>query len=132
MAQSSETGCAIQGVGKPPGEHMAAVPVEDSDLVHETSQQRHIGDVCAPELVDMPNREIAQEIGIDLMAFIWCAALFLGIDRLNTHLRHQEWQPLAIYGVPLSSQIGGHLGPAIEGRGQILLVNKAHQMQIQR
>ena len=28
--------------------------------------------------------------------------------------------------------MGGHLGPAIEGRAQELLVNQAHQMQIQR
>ena len=60
MAQSRETECAIQGVGKLPGEHIAAVPVNDSDQVHETSQQRHIGDVCTPDLVDMPNRQIAR------------------------------------------------------------------------
>ena len=67
LAQRIETEDAVQGVGQLPGEHIAAVPVDDSNQVHEATPQRHIGDVSAPDLVDMRNWEVAQEIGIALV-----------------------------------------------------------------
>ena len=57
LTQGIETEATVEGVGKLPGEHVAAMPVDDSDQVHEATQQRHIGDVCAPDLVDMRNRQ---------------------------------------------------------------------------
>ena len=68
LAQGIETEDTVQRVGKLPGEHIATVPVNDSDQVHKATKHRHLGDVCTRDLVDMRNRQIAQEIGIELVA----------------------------------------------------------------
>ena len=85
LAQSIETENAVQGVGKLPGEHVAAVPVDDSDQVHEASQQRYIGDVCAPDLVDMRNRQIAQTDRDSAYASCPENCCFSWVDRLDAH-----------------------------------------------
>ena len=102
LAQGIETEDAVQGVGKLPGEHIAAVPVDDSNQVHEATQQRHIGDVSAPDLVDMRSRQVAQEIGIQLVLLARRTATSPGLDSLNAHQTHQPSYPLAIDGVALT------------------------------
>ena len=52
---------------KLPGEKVATAPVDNRNQVHEVAQDRQIGDVSAPDLVDMSNRQIAQQIGIAFM-----------------------------------------------------------------
>ena len=55
-----------------------------------------------------------------------------GVDGLNAHQRHQPSDSFAFDDVAKSTQMRGHLGPAIEGCAQELLVNQAHQLQVQR
>ena len=131
LTQGIETEDAVQGVGKLPSEHITAVPVDDSDQIHEATQQRHIGDVSAPDLVDMRNRQVAQKIGIALVPFSRRTAASPGVDSLNAHQTHQTSDSFAIDDIAESTQMRGHLGPAIEGCTQELLVNQAHQMQVQ-
>ena len=123
LAQSIETEDAVQGVGELPSEHVAAVPVDDSNQVHEAAQHRHIGDVSAPDLVDMRNRQVAQKIGIALVPFARRTAASPGVDGLNAHQTHQPSDSIAIDDVAKSTQMRSHLGPAIEGCAQELLVN---------
>ena len=80
----------------------------------------------------MRNRQVAQKIGIALVPFARRTAASPGVDGLNAHQTHQTSDSFAIDGVAQSTQMRGHLGPAIEGRMQELLVNQAHQMQVQR
>ena len=75
---------AVQRVGELPREHVAAVPVDDSDPVHEAPQHRHVGDVSAPDLVDMRNRQVTQEIRIELVPFVRRTAASPGVDNLNS------------------------------------------------
>ena len=81
---------AVQEFGKLPGEHVAAVPVDDSDQVHEAPQQRHIGDVCAPDLIDMDNRQVALQIGKALATLGEIVTAAPWVDRLNTHQPHSR------------------------------------------
>ena len=79
----------------------------------------------------MRNRQVAQEIGIARVSFVWRTAASPGVDRLNVHQPHQPSDPFAIDGVAESTQMRGHLGPAIEGRALKLLVYQAYQALIQ-
>ena len=57
----------------------------------------------------------------------------LGIDRLQSHQAHQSLHALMIDLVAgFSVQAGRHLWHAIKRRAQILLVDQAHQMQVER
>ena len=131
LAQGIETEDTVLGVGKLPGEHIATVPVDDSDQVHEATKHRYVGDVCAPDLVDVGNRQVAQKIRIELVSLARRTAASPGVDSLNVHHTHQPSDPLAIDGVAQPAQRGGHLAPAIKGGAQKLLVNQAHQLQVQ-
>ena len=95
LTQSIETEDAVQSVGKLPSEHITTVPVDNSNQVHEAPQQRHLGDVCAPDLVDMRNRQVAQKIGIALVPFARRTAASPGVDSLNAHQAHQSSRSLA-------------------------------------
>ena len=75
------------------------MPVDDSNQVHEATQQRHIGDVSAPDLVDMRNRQVAQQIGIALVSLAGRTAASPGVDSLNAHQTHQPSDSFAIDGV---------------------------------
>ena len=108
------------------------MPVDDSGQVHEAAQYRHIGDVSAPDLVDMRNRQIAQEIGIAFMPLAQRITASPGVDRMNAHKTHQPSDPFATDRVAQPAGISNYLAPAIEGRAQVLLINQAHQMQVQR
>ena len=77
-AQGIETEDAVLGVGKRPSEHIATVPVDDCDQVHEATKHRYIGDVSAPDLVDMRNRQIAQKTGIELVSLAGEPLLLMG------------------------------------------------------
>ena len=123
LAQGIETEDAVQGVGELSGEHVAAVPVDDCDQVHEAAQHRHIGDVSAPDLVDMRNRQIAQQIRIAFVPLARRTAASPGVDGLNAHQTHQPSNSFAIDSVTQPTQKDDHLAPAIEGCAQVLLVN---------
>jgi len=66
---------------------------------HEASQQRHIGDVCAPDLVDKRNRQIAHQIGIAFILLAQRAAASIVVDVSNAHQTHQPSGPSATDGI---------------------------------
>lgn len=128
--QDHEAEARIQSVRQLPGEHAAAVPVEDGDQIEKTAPHWHIGDVCALDLVGPHNGQVAQQIGIALRHCSRLAQPRLGIDRLQAYLPQEPTNPLVIDGVPLLLQPGGHTANAVEGRPRILLVQQAHQRQV--
>ena len=64
--------------------------------VHEATQHRHIGDVSPLDLVDMRNRQVTQEIRIELVSFVRRIAAATGVDSLNSHQTHQPFDLFAI------------------------------------
>jgi len=55
LLQSIDTEVRVHGVGYPPGQHLAAVPVDNGDQVHEAPDQRDITDVSCSNLVGAIN-----------------------------------------------------------------------------
>ena len=66
LFQSRNTEVYLQGVGQPPSQHVAAVPVHDGHQVEETPSHGYVGDVGGPHLVDpvdlQPPEQVRQEI----------------------------------------------------------------------
>ncbi len=87
---------------------------------------------CTPHLIGACNLEASEQIGIDLVAVAGQRRLGLRIDRLHAHELHQALYPFVIDRVALASQMCGHPWPAIEWRLQVLLVDQAHQLQVER
>jgi len=54
----------VQGVGEPPGEDFAAVPVHDRYQVHKAAGHRNVGDIGRPHLVGVVDRQIAQQVSL--------------------------------------------------------------------
>ena len=55
--------------GQPPGKHPATEPVDDGDEVYKAFGHGHVRDVDRPDLVRPDHRQIAQEVGINLVAW---------------------------------------------------------------
>ena len=84
LFQSRNTEVYLQGVGQPPGQHVAAVPVPDGHQVEETPSHGYVGDVGdvgGPHLVDPvdlqpPEREIiGMDVGTSEDGAFWLAFL---------------------------------------------------------
>jgi hypothetical protein len=106
------------------------MPIHNYHQEHEPPIHGDVGDIGCPDLIGTHNGEIAQEIGIDLMARMLATGVGLGIDRLKTHLAHESLDALAVDRVPLPLQMVSHAPSSIKGRLQVLLVDQAHQLQI--
>ena len=52
---------------EPPGQDLAAEPVDDGDEIDEPPRHRHVGDVARPDLVGPRHRQVAQQVGVDLV-----------------------------------------------------------------
>ena len=63
-----QTEIGRERVGEPPGQHPATRPVEDRKQIHKASRQRDIGNIGGPDMIGPCDREVAQEIGVDLIA----------------------------------------------------------------
>ena len=66
LFQSRNTEVYLQGVGQPPGQHVAAVPVHDGHQVEETPSHGYVGDVGGPHLVDPVDLQPPEQVWIDL------------------------------------------------------------------
>ena len=53
---------------------------------------------------------------------------FLGINGLQTHSAQQALDPFVVHVVALATQLGCHLGPAVERCLGVLLIDQAHEM----
>lgn len=51
---------SVQGVRQPPGDHIAAVPINHRRQVHESAWQRHIRDIRTPHLIRTLDHHISQ------------------------------------------------------------------------
>ena len=58
----------VHGVRQPPCQHRAARPVDHRYQIEEAPPDRNVGDVGRPYLVRPIDRQVAQQIGEDLVA----------------------------------------------------------------
>lgn len=57
----------IQGIGEPPGEDLAALPIDHSGKVDKASGHWDIGDIHCPDLMGAIDGEVSQQGGVDLV-----------------------------------------------------------------
>lgn len=120
LLQRVQTEPTVERVGQMPVDHVVAEPINDRHQVHEAAQQRHIRDVGAPDLIGPRDRQLAQQVRIDLVFGIGNGRLGLRIDRLQAHETHQPSYPLAVDSIPRPPQRRQDARPAIERRLEVL------------
>ena len=130
LLQGIDTEVCVHGVGDPPGQHLAAVPVDDSDKIHEAPGQRHVAYVSCPNLVRTLDLQALEQVRVHLVPIAWNAGSGARIHRLNAHGAHQPLHPFPVDPVALVLQVDPHLARAIVRRFQVLLINQVHQIQI--
>ena len=94
----------VHRVGQPPGENRPARPVDDGDQVEKAAADRDIGDVGRPDLVWPLDRQIAQQVGINLVSRSGLGRSRLRPERFDPHPPHQPPHALAVDGKALLAQ----------------------------
>src|SRR5918994_136607 len=108
------------------------MPVHDGDQVDEASGQRNVGDIAAPHLIDLFDRQAAQQVRVLGVLGRRLAGVGTLVDGHQSHQPHQALFPLAVDGKALGSQPGRHAARPIEGPRQVLAVDQLHQPEIVR
>ena len=122
-----ETEVGGQRVGEPPCQYPATRPVQHGKQIDKATLHRDVGDVCRPHVIRASDRQMAQEIGIDLVGGMPLAGVRLAIQGLNTHAPHQRGDmPPANRMASFPQEVPQH---ASSGKwiGQMKRVNLTHQ-----
>ena len=85
LLERLHTEIRLQAIGKPPGEHLAAVPVHDRHQVHIPPGHTHVSDVGRPHLIGVIDAQVPQQIGVNPVLRVRPAGVRLGVDRLDAH-----------------------------------------------
>lgn len=120
----------VHGDRKPPGQHPAAEPVDHGREIDEASRHGDIGDVDRPDLVRPRDRQLAQEIRVDLVPWRRLRGVRAPIDRRDPHALHQcrDVQPPDVEA--LANEEVAHHPAARERVIQMQFVDPQHQRQI--
>lgn len=57
----------IHGVGQPPSQNLAVVPIDLGEQVHPSFVHAHVGDVNEPDLIGMSHGLMTQQVWVDLV-----------------------------------------------------------------
>src|SRR4029079_12327755 len=114
----------------PPSQDLAARPVHDRHQGEEPPPHLDVGYVRAPDLVLPLDRQVAQQIRIDLVLRMRLTGLGPLIDRRQAHPGHQPTDAMAPDATAVAPQMPRHLPRAVPGRLQELLVDETHQKQV--
>jgi hypothetical protein len=117
-------------VRQPPGKNLAARPVHDGDEVKETAPHRDVSHVGAPDLVWPLDRQMPQQIRVNLVVRVRLARLRSLIDRRQADLAHQTPHPLAADAPAQPPQMPCHLAGAVERALQEHLVDEPHEGEV--
>lgn len=131
VVQAIEAEPGLQRVGEPPRQHLAAIPVQDRRQVHEPREQPNVGDIGAPHLVRSGERHASQQVRVNAVLGIGLRQPRFGVNGRQAHLAHQPQHPLAIHRIPGAAQHGGHPPTPVKRMRGVLLVQTAHQFQVQ-
>ena len=123
---------ALQARGDLPRHDIPTEPVHNCHQIDEPERHRHIRDVGAPDLIRCINHLIAQQLRIDPMARRARGRARAQHHRLDAELAHQAAHAFAIDRIPLRPEHRRHPGDAVKRGFQVLLINPAQQLQIQR
>ena len=95
--------------GRAPGQNLAAVPIHDGDQIQEPTLHGNVGDVDAPNLIGSNNRQLPQQVGVNLLLRM----LFAGVGRLvdwnQAHKSHQAANTVTAAFVAPTLHITRHL-----------------------
>jgi len=85
---------------------------------------RDVRDIGAPDLVGLRDLKAPQQIRIDSVTLASHAGLPFRMNGLQIHDPHQTLHPFVVDRVAFALKIGRHPGPAIEGRFQVLFIDR--------
>ena len=88
----------FQGLGDFPREDLLGSPIHDGDQVDEAPLHADVGDVGAPDVVRLRDRQVPQKIGVDavLGAFSGLTGVLPRINGADSHLLHQAADSLTV------------------------------------
>src|SRR3954465_12913497 len=75
---------------QPPGQNPPAEPVDDGGEIDKTARHRNVGDIHGPDLVGARDRQIAQQVRIDLVPRRRLGGIWLAVNGLDPHPLHQR------------------------------------------
>ena len=75
--------------GKPPGKHLAAIPIHDGHELQKSFAHGDIGDVRAPYLIRSAYFLVPQEVGIFSVCRMWLCRLGMLVYGHQMHQTHQ-------------------------------------------
>lgn len=114
-----------------PAQDEAAEPVDDRSQVGEAILQPNIRNIAAPNVVDGVDRDIAQQIRMDLVAGRRLTQVSLGIDRRQPENTHQALNAFPVYTEGnLAPQHRQQAATAVERPARVMLVEQAKQQQV--
>ena len=108
LGERLDTEVGLHGIGNPPGEHLAAVPVHDRYQVHETPVHGDVRYIGRPYLVRPVNCQAPQQVRVDLVLRMRPAGLGLWVNGLQTHKPHQTLNTLPIDFIAQPAQMVSH------------------------
>jgi len=80
----------FHGDRQPPSEDPAAEPVDDRREIDKAPRHGDVGEVHRPDLVGPDDRQVTQEIRVNLMPRRRLRGVGLAINRLDPHALHQR------------------------------------------
>ena len=130
LSQGVDAEIGIQGVRHLPGKHLAQVPVDNGDEIHESPGHRNVGHIGRPNLVGVINRQAIEQVRLHWARRVTTAQLALRIQCRDAHLPHQTLDALAIDGelVEVCQPVSNPSG-AVIGLLQVTWVDSLHQHQ---
>ena len=129
-SSSAATQNDVHCVRQPPRQHRARRPVDDRHQIEKAAPDRNVGDVGRPDVVRPLDRQVAQQIGIDLVLRVRSARPRLRPERCDPHPAHQPLHALAVRVDALGAQHRRHPARAEKRPGGEQLVDPAHQRRV--
>jgi len=83
------------GIGQAPGENTTRGPIQHGAQINELPLHRDRGRVHSPDLIQVVNDEISQEVRIDVVYLVAPTGVGLAVEGLDADLLHQRTDVLA-------------------------------------
>lgn len=81
---------SLQRDRHPPCQDTPGEPVEHCRQIDEAPRHRDVGDVHRPDLIGSGDRQLSQQIGVDLVPRCWLRGVWPTIEGLDAHTLHQR------------------------------------------
>ena len=128
LLQCTHAEVRVHGVGHPPGQDLARVPVLDCDEVLESFCHGNVGNVRTPHLVGPLHSEVTKQVWVDLMGGMLPAGMGTGSQGNVAHDPHHPLDPFAIDSIPHSPEGRCDLPASHEGKLQVHLIHNTKEV----